>query len=439
MKKIQALLLLCFSFVLPLTLAAQEQKAEQLIMSISENQPRRQVYQALRQLMYMGPSITPDLKRHIYDKSVFRRKNIAFLLGRFKFLKDKPSIDLLVQLANDTEPAVRISAAGALSDQASGPAGDVHALMTLVNMTDDVDTKVRREAFLSLGQTARKQITPILAGKLMLEQNPDVRIAILRGLADLSDTNAASVFYKVLEQGAIREKRAAIKGLFRLRDTSREKDIIAALDYNDTLLSKRILQLLTKNLRPRYKEVFRRELKNPNPEISVYAYLGLAAYPDTAYFKEILKRAGTYKTPQMITFVANLSRFGKMPNTIAFLTARLKNSDNWKIRQRAAMSLGMLKAKKAEYALLAALQDSNNFVKSNVVQALGQIKSKRAVSPLISIFNENTNIYLRRSIVVALGEIGDSRALPFLRSAVKNKDVWISKDAKKSIQEIEGK
>jgi len=72
-------------------------------------------------------------------------------------------------------------------------------------------------------------------------------------------------------------------------------------------------------------------------------------------------------------------------------------------------------------ALTTALTHGNYVVRRWVAEALGRLKDKRAVLPLIESLADD-NIRVSRYAALALGEIGDARALDALKKLIKDED-----------------
>ena len=83
------------------------------------------------------------------------------------------------------------------------------------------------------------------------------------------------------------------------------------------------------------------------------------------------------------------------------------------IRAKAARDVGILKDHDSVSQLIVALVDSNTDVRTNAVDALGNIGSRQAVEPLIAALKDESIVI---HAVYALGQIGDSSAMPALRS-----------------------
>lgn len=105
-------------------------------------------------------------------------------------------------------------------------------------------------------------------------------------------------------------------------------------------------------------------------------------------------------------------------NRIELLIIRL-NSRNPKVRYKAAKALGQLKDKQAVLPLITSLKDNSPKVRRCAAQALGHIKDGQAVEPLI-IALKDADERVRYESIVALGQLGDTRAIEPLLNHLNN-------------------
>ncbi|HKN86092.1 MAG TPA: HEAT repeat domain-containing protein [Nitrospiraceae bacterium] len=73
--------------------------------------------------------------------------------------------------------------------------------------------------------------------------------------------------------------------------------------------------------------------------------------------------------------------------------------------------------------LLEALQSKEWLVKLHAIEALGKMRSRDTVEPLLSVLFNDPDTAVRTDAVRALGDIGDSRAVDFLLTALNDLDV----------------
>lgn len=95
---------------------------------------------------------------------------------------------------------------------------------------------------------------------------------------------------------------------------------------------------------------------------------------------------------------------------------------HWGIRSSAADALGMIGDKRAVKPLSATLKGKEQWIRISAARSLGMIGDKRAVEPLISLLkDEKAGSYAAS----ALGEIKDKRAINPLIKCLKHKSPWM--------------
>ncbi|MFC1509750.1 HEAT repeat domain-containing protein [Candidatus Omnitrophota bacterium] len=110
------------------------------------------------------------------------------------------------------------------------------------------------------------------------------------------------------------------------------------------------------------------------------------------------------------------------------LIATLKKDNASLVVEAAAWALGKIKDPRAAEPLILALQHENNNVKRVAAWALGEIKDPRAVPPLMKLVTGDSDFNwfeandVRFVSIVALGKIGDIRAIEVFVAALGDKD-----------------
>ena len=95
----------------------------------------------------------------------------------------------------------------------------------------------------------------------------------------------------------------------------------------------------------------------------------------------------------------------------------LLESTDWRVRYRAAETLGLIGGHEAYDPLLSALQDSKDHVRYMAAKGLGLIGDSRAVASLAALQHDE-NEFVRRSAARSLGQIGGREAIRALRQAL---------------------
>jgi len=108
------------------------------------------------------------------------------------------------------------------------------------------------------------------------------------------------------------------------------------------------------------------------------------------------------------------------------------------VRQGAAMALGEIGDPRALEALAARLEDESHLVRQVAAIALGKLGAVEALAPLLRALDDESEI-VRRAAVNALGMLGDPRALPALERLVVEDVAAVAERARTAIQEIEAR
>ena len=114
---------------------------------------------------------------------------------------------------------------------------------------------------------------------------------------------------------------------------------------------------------------------------------------------------------------------------------RLLDHRNSDIRWRAADALGSL-GEAATEPLLKVLEFPKIHVRIGVIEALGEIKSPRSVDPLIHTLQTDGTSEVRWVAALALGEIGDIRAIPPLLVSLKDTDRYVRYGSAKALEQL---
>ena len=109
--------------------------------------------------------------------------------------------------------------------------------------------------------------------------------------------------------------------------------------------------------------------------------------------------------------------------------------DNDDLQWSAADALGSL-GEIAVEPLLKILSYHKMHVRIGVIEALSEIKSTRSVDPLIQTLMTDEDHEVRWVAALALGEIGDKRALPSLVFSLRDKDRYVRYGSAKALEKM---
>ena len=95
---------------------------------------------------------------------------------------------------------------------------------------------------------------------------------------------------------------------------------------------------------------------------------------------------------------------------------KMLGNEDGNVRKNAAMALGLIGDAKAVEPLIEALKDEHTGVRQNAAAALGLIKDTRAVEPLIEVLLKDTNSDVIKNVAIALGNFGELALEPLFKA-----------------------
>ena len=123
------------------------------------------------------------------------------------------------------------------------------------------------------------------------------------------------------------------------------------------------------------------------------------------------------------TEVINLAEAGDIDGLIRLLN----NRDN-EIWLEALDALSEIGDSRAVIPLIIALRDNDEYFRENIVRVLGGLGDANAYDSLIKALNDNDE-GVRAAATEALGNIGDKRAVNSLMNSLEDQDEWVQKGA----------
>ncbi|MBN2188791.1 MAG: HEAT repeat domain-containing protein [Chitinispirillaceae bacterium] len=117
------------------------------------------------------------------------------------------------------------------------------------------------------------------------------------------------------------------------------------------------------------------------------------------------------------------------------LKALLGGSEPAMIRKSAAYALGRLKDRRAVPPLIGLLADKNPHLRTRAVEALGEIGSNEAYGPVMSLAADGSG-FVRQKVMESLGKLANSDCLHLLENALNDPDAKVSEAAAQAMGEL---
>lgn len=117
---------------------------------------------------------------------------------------------------------------------------------------------------------------------------------------------------------------------------------------------------------------------------------------------------------------------------------KVLKDENKAVRWAAIEALGELRSKAAVPALLAYLEkrEAYRWGKILTANALGEIQDPNTVKPLLALLKKHDNPIIQRIIILALGKIGNAKAIPAALELLKDERRWMRKAAQQSLVDL---
>jgi HEAT repeat protein len=120
--------------------------------------------------------------------------------------------------------------------------------------------------------------------------------------------------------------------------------------------------------------------------------------------------------------------------SVDLLIVALKD-ENPLARRNAAMALGEIGDIRAINSLIGALKDEDPIVRRNSARALGELRNNSAIEPLIAALKDKVGV-VRREAALALGDIKDKRAVKPLMNSLGDSDAIVRINATTALKEM---
>ncbi len=170
---------------------------------------------------------------------------------------------------------------------------------------------------------------------------------------------------------------------------------------------------------PEYWEKQISNAKKKDTKVQIVEALRSSGNLQESFLPMLHARLAAEKRPEVKAALARAIGDLKSPSSVEALESALDlgdvDSDTALANKEIAAALGKLGDPKAAPALTRLLRSKDNYTRIEAIQALGVLRAREAVEPLLKLgSDENTEPFLQKKAVEALGRIGDARAVPLL-------------------------
>lgn len=364
-----------------------------------------------------GDKAISILRTLLQDKLSIVRYKAAYRLGQ---LEDERSVSELASALSDTDEQVIANAAHALIK-----IGTQEAVEAVIDAARSENTKVRATAAFWLGilggEKALDVIEEILAG-----DEREVRLKAVEALGFIGGDRALSILRTIFQGSDFGIRITSVRAAGQCGGEEAIEFILAALRDSTGEVRMSAVDALVKIDGKRFVDVFINGLRDPHPYVRQHAAIALDMIADRKAIPALLAALddksqsdiGANHRGLVLGAVAHALQHYKDEQVIQSLIKLLREDKGNEGAANAAIALGRIGDKRAVEPLLDVLQNSFNYLRAHVAEGLGLLGDKRATMPLVEALQDEDDI-VRMHVVEALGRIKDERAVEALLGALQ--------------------
>ncbi|GEM_PF-1253630 len=440
---------------------------DEVVTLLNDNKPRvRQI--AARTLSVIGEkqSSVGPLKSLLNDYDPNVRYNAVKALAR---LKPKDEVDLFIAVLGDYDPRVRLFAIIALGDLKAKK-----AVPYLSQMVRDVDPGVRRELVIALAkigtqdclqplvwlmsdpdvgvrvlaieEISRMRLDGIDAPLVKAANNPDPRIAsrAIIALGNRKSDKAMEVAKAHLNDEHMSVKLASVEVIGKIGGESERQLLESLLSAESTLLRQKAQQALDDIKYHNVKALtgqggknetdsFIDALGDPDPRVRMVAVIALGDLRSAeAVFA--LSRLVTDADPGIrLELVRTLAKIDTKDCLQPLV--KLMADPDLNVRVLAVEKISKMKVDGADEQLVKAADNPDPRIVSRAIIALGERKSKKALSTARVHVNDR-NMAVKLASVEVIGKMGGGSEKALLESLTQVESTRLRKKAEEALAEI---
>lgn len=167
--------------------------------------------------------------------------------------------------------------------------------------------------------------------------------------------------------------------------------------------------------------------KSTKEKVKIVDQLRESKHMGPTFVPMLEKLLGSEPKPEVKSVIARVLGDSKSPSSVGPLTEAIEpaasDSETRALDKEIATALGNIGDVKAVPALNKLLKVKDNYTQLAAIDALGTLKSKDSVDALLEVAKDETiEKFITKKAIIALGEIGDPRAIPvFIKAMFKDR------------------
>lgn len=347
-------------------------------------------------------------------------------------IRSSAAVSLLgLNLLNAQEPLVRILKDNKEHEdvkisviKAFGFTRDDRATDILINLLDSDSVAIQTATAETLGELKTKNSIQIMSEALLDPQRSlNAKIWLAKALGNTNDRDAVEPLIKMLAMDDRGLREAAKKSLEKITKLTNINNDVAWWNewwlLNKTKTREQWLEDIVLKQEENAKQL-ESKIAEMKLEVAQKSIKLLEIRPDKTDPKPLIEAIKS-EYPEVRIFAAKELVKIKDPSVIDVLINAISDKEE-DVRIVVVQALGEIGDERAVKPLIYTLNDESMVVSEKAAKALGQLGEKEAAGALISALNSNTNLSIVCSIIEALGQIGDTRAVEPLIAFLTHKE-----------------
>jgi HEAT repeat protein/energy-coupling factor transporter ATP-binding protein EcfA2 len=334
-------------------------------------------------------------------------------------LRDERSVSQLASALKDTDEQVITNATNALIEIRTQ-----EAVAAVIDAAQSENTKVRATAVFRLGIVRGDEALDIVE-EILAGDEREIRLKAVEALGFIGGDRALSILHTLFQGGDFGTRITSVRTAGRCGEEAIDF-LLAALRDSTGEVRMSVVDALAKIDGKRFVDVFIDRLRDPHPYVRQHAAMALDMIADRKAIPALLIALeeksqldiGANHRGGVLGSVAHALQHYRDEHVVQALIKLLREDKGNQGAANAAIALGRIGDKRAVEPLLEVLQNSFNYLRAHVAEGLGLLGDKRATMPLIAVLQDEDDI-VRMYVVEALGRIKDERAVEALLGALQ--------------------
>ncbi len=360
---------------------------------------------AVNSLVSMGGSTAMDLVRSMAGVDAETR---LALIRCVDWIGEVKAIEALVPCLKDESRDARLrtirAMAGALESESVEDA--------LIEMLSDRDPAIR-SALIETLSSSRSATLPSKLASLIASGDGPVKTSAIKVLGAVGGDEDLDIIEDSIKDEDESVRAAAFEAMGGSRSRTAPDGVYAkGIGDESPRVRKAAVEAIGSDASPATREKLGSLIKDRDPEIRMAAVEAMGRLGDPAFIERLIEAYATGGKPVKVKAIRALGNVWDRKSS-KFLTGLLEEPDA-EIKKEVLYALARIQDKRSAPGIIVALEDPDWWVRTAAIRALGLTGDSGMVGSLLSRLAIEEDEVIKKEIIVAVGRLGDERAVQSL-------------------------